>query len=263
MPDRPPSPPHEADPTFVDRLERVLVQRLTAPTSSGSNEIQRAGTVSTIDNTPSWFREGDALNDLEPIIEARQPSRRRLVMTIAFWAAAAALLVVALAAVIRPDDRQDPADHPSIPDVPPPTLEVAPDPGPQPTPFEGNWVSTDTDGSTQMMEIGRSGNAFEVVVRDDSAGVCSGVPSSTTGAGALDADGALVLPQPLLTCNDGSIPAAASGPPLEEQLANLTFTHDATKGELTDNFGTIWRLRPRAITAPTPSGGRIVAPATP
>ena len=242
MPNFPPSFRVEPEAAFADRLERVLVQRLSAQTSSSPTEVQRISIVSGFDNTPGWTGEDDALNDLDPIVAARPPTRRRLATTIALAAAVAALLVVGFTAVSRLDDEQDPS-----------TLEVAPDPG-QESMFEGSWVSTDIYGSRQTMEISRSGSDFEVVVRDDFAGVCSGAPSTMTGTGRLDADGALVLPQPLLTCDDGSPPAVESGPPLEQQLANLTFTHDSTSGELIDNFSITWQ-RPGAETEPSASGG--------
>jgi hypothetical protein len=56
------------------------------------------------------------------------------------------------------------------------------------------------------------------------------------------------------TCDDGSEPEALSGPPLQEQLANLTFVLDAETETLTDNFGGVWR-REGAEPAPPTSGG--------
>ena len=53
-------------------------------------------------------------------------------------------------------------------------------------PFLGRWVATDADGSIQHMTVrSRGDEAVEIVVHDDSAAVCSGVPSTMTGAGAV------------------------------------------------------------------------------
>jgi hypothetical protein len=91
-------------------------------------------------------------------------------------------------------------------------------------PFLGTWVATDLNGSTQTMAISASGDqAVNIVVHDDLATVCSGAPSTTTGTGQVRNDTELVVPSPALTCDDGSEPQALSGPPLEEQLRNLTF----------------------------------------
>ncbi len=254
MPDLSPSYRVEPDAEFADRLERVLVQRLTAPASSRPTEVPRVTTVSRIDTTPgnSWTGEDDALIDLDSMGAARRPARRRLAATIALGAAAAAVLAVALTAVIRIEDEHDLAD------VPPPTLAATTvTTGPQSTPFEGTWVSTDADGSSPTMEIARSGIDFEVVVRDDPASVCSGAPSTMTGTGRLDANGALVIPQPVLTCDDGRTPEALDGSSLEELLRDLTFLHDPQNYTLTDNLGSVWARvgGEGASPAPPASGG--------
>lgn len=103
------------------------------------------------------------------------------------------------------------------------------------------WVTTDVDGSTETMVVRESGDdTYEIVVRDDSASVCSGAPSTMTGTGRLDGARELVIPSPLFTCDDGSEPEVESGPPLEEQLRNLTFWHDPETDTLTDSFGLVW-----------------------
>jgi hypothetical protein len=120
------------------------------------------------------------------------------------------------------------------------------------SPFVGTWVTTDPDGSTPTMVISASGGeAFEIVVHDDLASVCAGAPSTMTGAGRLVDPRELVIPSPALTCDDGSEPEALSGPPLEEQLRNMTFVHDREADTLTDNLGSVWD---RGKT-PEPSGG--------
>jgi hypothetical protein len=61
-----------------------------------------------------------------------------------------------------------------------------------------------------------------------------------------------VIPSPAYTCDDGSEAVALSGPPLEEQLRNLTFTHDPGTDTLTDNFGSVW-AREGADPSPEPT----------
>jgi len=123
------------------------------------------------------------------------------------------------------------------------------------SPFLGTWVSTDGDGSTQTMTIGASGNgAVEILVHDDLASVCSGAPSTMTGTGRLAGAMELVIPSAVLTCDDGSEPEALSGPPLEEQLQNLTFVHDPGTDALTDTLGLVWAREGAENPAPTMSG---------
>jgi hypothetical protein len=115
------------------------------------------------------------------------------------------------------------------------------DPNPKESVFVDTWVNTDLDGSTQTMVVRASGeDAYEIVVRDDSATVCSGAPSTMTGTGRLDGARELVIPSPVFTCDDGSEPKVESGLPLEEQLRNLTFVHDPDADILTDNSGLVW-----------------------
>jgi hypothetical protein len=113
-------------------------------------------------------------------------------------------------------------------------------------------VTTDFDGSTMTMVIEASEDeSIEMLVHDDFASVCSGAPSTMTGTGGSEGDNELVFSSPVLTCDDGSQPEALSGPPLAEQLQNLTFTHDPGTDTLTDNFGPVWTRE--AAEAPTPS----------
>jgi hypothetical protein len=111
-----------------------------------------------------------------------------------------------------------------------------------PSPFEGTWVSTsDADGGTQTMTVTVSADgAVEVVVRDDVATVCSGTPSRMVGTGRIEAGTALVIPSPVYMCDDGSEPEALSGPPLEDQLGDLTFVLDPQTDTLSDRVGGVW-----------------------
>jgi hypothetical protein len=99
--------------------------------------------------------------------------------------------------------------------------------------------------------------AVEITVHDDLASVCSGAPSTMTGTGRLEGARELVIPSPVLTCDDGSEPEALSGPPLEEQLRNLTFVHHPETETLTDNFGGVWERNDGENPGPGPttSGG--------
>jgi hypothetical protein len=126
------------------------------------------------------------------------------------------------------------------------------------SPFQGTWVSTDTDGSTQTMTIAApEDGAVEIMVQDDASSVCSGAPSTMTGTGRLEGSTELVIPSPLLTCDDGSEPEVASGLPLQEQLRDLMFVHNPVTDVLTDNLGSLWqRIDPDDPSPePTTSGG--------
>jgi hypothetical protein len=119
--------------------------------------------------------------------------------------------------------------------VPTPTTILAP------MPVEGSWVTTDADGSTPIMTVQVSGEGVvEITVLDDLASVCAGAPSTMTGSGRLEGDTTLVIPTPVLTCDDGTEPQALSGGSLEEILRDLTFTHDPGSDTLSDNNGSAW-----------------------
>ncbi len=110
------------------------------------------------------------------------------------------------------------------------------------SPFAGTWISTsDADGGTQTMTVQVFADGeVEIAVTDDVATVCSGTPSTMTGTGRIEDGTALVIPAPVYTCDDGSEPEVLSGPPLEEQLRDLTFVLDAETETLTDTFGGVW-----------------------
>lgn len=101
------------------------------------------------------------------------------------------------------------------------------------------------------------GGAVEITVRDDAATVCSGGPSTMTGTGRLEGGTGLVIPSPVYTCDDGSEPEVASGPPLQEQLRDLTFIHDPESDTLADSLGAIWERAGGRDASPGPvtSGG--------
>jgi hypothetical protein len=194
----------------------------------------------------------DSIGFVSTVAEA--PVRRRSGLKVAMAAAAAAVLVVALASIVLTRDEPGPAD------VPPPTL-----PAPPPTtpgePFMGMWLSTDTDGSSQTMEIARSGaDDYDVVIRDEAAtAACARGASTLTGVGLLATSTSLLVAQPRLTCDDGTTPTI--GPPPQAELANFTLDLDTATGELVDTFGVVWQRADSkdeteaALLAPVPALG--------
>lgn len=132
---------------------------------------------------------------------------------------------------------------------------TGPEPASDPeSPFLGTWVTADLDGSTPTMILEASTDGVvEIVVVDDYAAVCSGAPSTMIGTGRFEGDSVVVIPAPVLTCDDGSQPEALSGPPLEEQLPNLTFTYDPESDILTDNFGLVWDREGSERPSPDPT----------
>ena len=110
-------------------------------------------------------------------------------------------------------------------------------PADDPSPFLGTWE----DGWTRALTVEDLGDGdVDIIVLDDHASVCSGTPSTMTGIGRLQGDSELVIPEPVLTCDDGTEPQAVSGPPLEEQLRDLTFVYRPESDTLIDNFGSGW-----------------------
>ena len=134
----------------------------------------------------------------------------------------------------------------------------------EPGSVEGTWVTSDADGSTLTMTVQVSSEGVvEIMVEDDLASVCSGAPSTMTGTGRLEGETQLVIPAPVLTCDDGSQPEALSGPPLEEQLQNLRFTYDAEGDTLTDDLGSSWSREGAEDPSPPPTVSRTCGPSRP
>ena len=210
-------------------------------------------------------RLGDDGESEVALVLARDPDRSKRPVWIAVAAAALVVITGSMAVlVIRAGDDHsistaDP-DATTNPSVAPPSTatDVVPTLPPTAAPFVGIWVSTDTDGSSQTMEIVRSGgDDYEFVLRDDAAtAACSGAPATMTGNGLLETDERLVIAQPELTCDDGTIPRI--GPPPQAELANFTLELDTATDELTDRFGVVWRragsndepVAPSPVTVP-------------
>jgi hypothetical protein len=121
--------------------------------------------------------------------------------------------------------------------------------------FGGTWYSSsENDGGTQTMTVrALAEGVVEIVVTNDIASVCSRTPSTMTGTGRLEGSTRLVIPEPVYTCDDGSEAVELSGPPLQEQLRNLTFVRDAQAANLTDNFGGVWLREVGAVPSPSPT----------
>ncbi|MFZ1491529.1 MAG: hypothetical protein WAS51_16450 [Ilumatobacteraceae bacterium] len=186
------------------------------------------------------------------------------------WLVAAACIALVVAGVVAlaqwPASGPDPAAT-----NPETTPSVSTDPAAPirpPEPFVGSWVSTDTDGSSQTMQIVRSGDEYEVVVRDDVAtAACAGAAATIAGTGLLETDDRLVIAQPELTCDDGTTPAI--GLPPQADLADYTFFRNSVADELTDPFGVVWRrvgsndgtTVPEQTTVPATESARATVPA--
>jgi hypothetical protein len=109
------------------------------------------------------------------------------------------------------------------------------------SPFRGTWFTIDSDGSTVTMTVEVSGEGVvEITALDDFASVCSGAPSTMTGSGRLESETVLVIPAPVLTCDDGTEAQALSGPPPEELLRDLSFVIDTENETVTDSLGSVW-----------------------
>ena len=71
-----------------------------------------------------------------------------------------------------------------------------------------------------------------------------------TGTGRFEG-ARLIIPVPDYTCDDGTVARVLGGPPLQEQLRNLTFSHHVDSDILIDSLGGVW-LREGAV-APSPA----------
>ena len=80
------------------------------------------------------------------------------------------------------------------------------------SPFEGAWVSADTDGSFQTMEIQPSARRLrDRDPRHRHAAACLGAPATIAGTGRLEPAGTLAAATEL-TCDDGTTPAPFRDP---------------------------------------------------
>jgi hypothetical protein len=134
------------------------------------------------------------------------------------------------------------------------------------SPFAGTWVNTaDADRGTQTMTVTVSvAGAVEITVLDDIATVCSGTPSTMTGTGRLEGSTKFVIPAPVYTCDDGSEAKALSGPPLAEQLRNMTFVYHPESDTLTlgSDLRVVWRREGAPEVSPGPATAVAIWPQT-
>jgi hypothetical protein len=205
---------YDPDPAFVERLRQRLVEAST-------DAVDAAERVDYVEIAP------------DPRLDGARPSRRRIVLL-----AAAVIVVIAVASAVawRVLDGSDATTYAG-------SAEAV---------FLGAWASTDTDGSSQTLDITvPKGTRVEIVVHDAAAtAACAGAAATMTGAGELDSTGDLVITISGLVCEDGSAPAVPA-----EDLGDLVFAYDRASDTLTDNSGVVWR-RPGAddVTAPRTSG---------
>ena len=68
----------------------------------------------------------------------------------------------------------------------------------------------------------------------------------------LEGSHRLVIPSPVLTCDDGSQPEALSGPPLQDQLRDWTLVLDQRTDTLSDGFGSVWVREGTEEASPEP-----------
>jgi hypothetical protein len=197
---------HEPDPAFVERL-RLRLQAASSPAIDREDEVEY-GEI-----------------PLHPRLDAARPSRRRIV-----FLAAAAVVVLAAASTLVWVQRDD-SDR---------TFASGAD-----APFVGSWVSTDSDLSSQTMEIVAAGDAeYDVVAHDTAAEACAGAPSTMTGTGQGQPDRSLVIARPVFVCNDGSTPT----------VDGLTFAYEPATDELHDSAGVLWRRAGSDVTEPASAG---------
>lgn len=70
--------------------------------------------------------------------------------------------------------------------------------------------------------------------------MCGGATSTMTGVAEAQGPDKIVIRLPDYVCDDGSEAQALSGPPLEEQLRNLSFSYDSLRDALYDPAGLEW-----------------------
>jgi hypothetical protein len=152
-------------------------------------------------------------------------------------------------------------------------------PGPRPADqpssrFVGAWASTELEGeSSQMMTIRPSEDGvLDIALHDDSSFLCSNrqtrvrgldTPSTLTGTGRLVNATTLVVPSPVLACDDGREPGD-SGFPEEEGGTRYTLVLDLPTGRLFDNLGVAWHrgATPENGTDTTTEGSERTGPGT-
>jgi len=80
-----------------------------------------------------------------------------------------------------------------------------------------------------------------------------------TGSGSVEGN-QLVIPAPDYRCDDGTGPQPMGGPALNEELRNLTYTHDPLTGTLSVGIGDVWLRADAEAPSPAPQPSELVVP---
>ncbi len=105
-------------------------------------------------------------------------------------------------------------------------------------PFVGNWTSTDTEGSYQILTIGGTGSSYHVRYYDFGASTCGLDPETGDFLYAASIEGTLSLSNRTLS---GTLPLyCQSSPPTFDSNAFLQYTYDPATDTLIDSFGVVW-----------------------
>jgi hypothetical protein len=106
-------------------------------------------------------------------------------------------------------------------------------------PFIGNWTSTDTDGSSQILTIGGgSGNSYHVRYYDFGASTCGLDPTTGEILYAASAEGSMTLSGNTLS---GTLAVyCQTAPPTFHNDYTFQYTYDPATDRLIDSFGVVW-----------------------
>ena len=136
----------------------------------------------------------------------------------------------------------------------------------QSSPFVGTWTSAELDDpeNSQRMTI-RAGEdgVLDIALHDESNFGCSTqytrvnnvhTPSTMTGTGRLEDATTLVVPSPVLACDEGQQPGA-TGFPEEQGGTSYTLVLDFATDRLFDNLGVAWHRGATPENAPGSTTG--------
>jgi hypothetical protein len=96
----------------------------------------------------------------------------------------------------------------------------------------GTWVSVDSDGSNQTLDIRGSGHrVYAMTYFDESAtSACGGNPARISGPGFVDGD---------QVRHSGPVVCLPGGNVFESRFT-VSYSYDDGTDTLTDDFGTVW-----------------------
>ena len=106
-------------------------------------------------------------------------------------------------------------------------------------PFVGNWTSTDTDGSYQILTIGGgTDGSYHVRYYDFGASTCGLDPVTGEILYAASAEGTLSLSGYMLS---GTLPLSCqTAPPTFRHNSNFLYIYDPETDTLIDIYGVVW-----------------------